>query len=108
VITKLIIGPAREPGEYASPLAEHPYELHKWVALMDGLREPHTICTYSPTVIHQVWALLREFEDPFTHVTLRGVRDVPLLDVKTPEWLAHFAIEDLYIHGEFDAVLKGA
>ena len=113
MIAKLVIGPAREPGEIPSPLVGHPRSLSAWTRMIHADNEAHlaaVVCTYAPAVIREACRLWREDVVGVHHrIVLRGWRegrrDVCLTDVRTPDWLAHFQIEDLYLHGEFDAFL---
>ena len=54
-------------------------------------------------MVTRLWSA-KGFEDVYERVVIRGKRgDVALRDIFTDKtWLAHFAIEDLYIGGEFD------
>jgi hypothetical protein len=120
MIDKLIIGPQRrseiiatvrgEPyTEEGAPDNSHPAAIRRWAHEVHLWRRSLAVCTYSPMVIRaviEVWD-----KDPLipSWIVLRSQngKDTPLLDVKSPEWLAHFAIEDLYMMHEFDAVLNG-
>jgi hypothetical protein len=111
VITKLVIGPLKSGAvdETNSPHEAHPRHIREWVEQCDASKTCWTVCTFSPTVIRAVIDAWDKDPETFSRIVLRSDdgKATSLLDVKTPNWLAHFAIEDLYIHGEFDEFLKG-
>ncbi len=73
-------------------------------------RDSFVVQTWSPLVIFEItsrWIRASE-GDWLERVCLRRAvteSDVRLVDVREPTWLAHFALEDLYMRREFDDFL---
>ena len=112
MISKLILGPVnnRYADETGSPHETHPRQIREWVEQAYANKRNLVVCTFSPTVIRAVIDAWDKDPLTFSRIVLRSDdgKDTPLLDVKDAQWLAHFAIEDLYLRGEFDAALDGA
>jgi hypothetical protein len=110
VITKLVIGSSRhDVTETSCPVDRgHPHTIRAWVETIHSSKTQWTVCSFSPTVIAAV--IYAWDKDPllFDWIILRSDtgKDTPLLDARNREWLAHFAIEDLYMRGEFDEFLR--
>lgn len=117
MIAGLIIGPAHAEFGRPDPLEKHVLSTQSpqrtRTILEDFADSEHEwfVVTRCPMVIYfvfQIWHC-NGADDPFAHVVIRsenGVHDVPLLEIKEREWLAHFELGDLYIRGEFDDVVE--
>jgi hypothetical protein len=115
MITHLIIGAKARVFElYANrsiiviPHEQHPRQSNVAVEEYFESDREVVIATFSPTVIYQVCSRWRSnFDLDYSRIILRhSNRDTILSTVFEPSWLAHFALEDLYIRGEFDKYLE--
>lgn len=110
MIAGLVIGPVGQAmTETDSPHEAHPHQIRAWVEAVHARETAWIVCTYSPVVIAAVIRIWNDGPAAYARILLRADDGAatPLLEVKDAEWLEHFTVEDLYVHGEFDDVLRG-
>ncbi len=80
----------------------HPFAIRKLVEAFGQWGEDHdvTVCmaTHSPVLIDEFKEMP---EQVFVMQNGSEQRPMPLTELRKPEWLAHFALGDLYTHGDF-------
>jgi len=115
-VAKLVIGPAKLGEIVRKDDSELPHVLRAWLNNWHATPTPHVVATYSPVIIDgfvRIWGA-----DALNYIVLRKPRlgpaapsamiepnlciDTPLLVAKDRNWLAHFAISDLYMRGELN------
>ncbi len=110
MISRVVLGP---PDAREFPLSDSadPRAVRSRVRDLHEAREAQVVCTRSALVLREVvWGWHERGDDDWARrVVLRGAsgKEVVLADAFEPAWLAHFAVEDLYLRGEFDDYLSG-
>ncbi len=111
MISTLVIGGGSRSGEIALSNGCHPRLLRSRILDLHEARESIVVQTWCPLVIFEVTACwISDSESGWLERVLFRLAtgsDVHLVAVRAPDWLAHFSLADLYMHGEFDDLLGG-
>ncbi len=87
----------------------HPFAIRKLIEVFREWAEEHdlTVClaTHSPVVLDE---FKEEPEKVFVMEQGREKLPVPVTELYDPEWLAHFSLGRLYVHGDFGDQQKHA
>lgn len=110
MIDHLIIGPTRgNVGEISLNTEVAPRYVHGAIYRLHHDTARVTLCTFSPVAMRatlDAWRDISPYVEKraaLSRIFLRGDTCDERLDrVKDPDWLCAFALEDLYLHGEFD------
>lgn len=82
----------------------------EWLAIISDDCDDSDVCTFSPIVAD---LFVRSYRDGAGIVAayddvcvFDGERDRPVTEFASAEWMCHFSLGDLYVHGEFEKEME--
>ncbi len=104
---RLILNRHPRDGERYVSANQRPAEIRDaWLAIRNDDCDDSDVCTFSPLVADLFVSDYRDgagiiaaYDDVYVY---DGERDRPVTEFASAEWMAHFSLGDLYMHGEFE------